>query len=125
MSDELELRVTDFNGTPVLVLQGEIDLATAPRLREELLVLDVSGHSHVIIDLDGVSFLDSTALGVLVNGLRRFRTAGGDLSLVCSQTWLLKLFDVTGLTNLINIHDDRATAVSAMASSPQEPSPNP
>ena len=119
MSDELEVRVTNLGGTPVVVLEGEIDIATAPQLREELLVLDASGHNRVIVDLDKVTFFDSTALGVLVSGLHRFRTGGGDLSLVCSQSRLLNVFEITGLTDLIEIHDDQTSAMNAVASSPR------
>ena len=89
---DLVLRHLDHGGVPVLSLAGEVDLATVPRLRDALVQ---AGHDHpgqrVVVDLDGVAFLDSTGLGVLVGGLRRIGAAGGDLLLVCSTPRLLDL----------------------------------
>jgi anti-sigma B factor antagonist len=96
----------------ILAVKGEVDVYTAPRLRERLVELATDGHLRVIVDLDGVDFLDSTGLGVLVGGLKRLRSNGGDLELVCTQGRILKVFSITGLTKVFAIHDsiDGATA---------------
>ena len=57
-----------------------------------------------MVDLDGVEFLDSTGLGVLVGALKRVRTNNGELALVCSESRILKVFEITGLTKVFPMH---------------------
>jgi len=97
----------------VLAVKGEVDVYTAPRLREKLVELVSHGSQHLVIDLEGVDFLDSTGLGVLVGGLKRLRSHDGDLSLVCSQHRILKVFEITGLTKVFSIYDSVEAAVTS------------
>ena len=90
---------------------GEIDVYTAPKLRETIVTLVDEGHFDLVVDLERVEFLDSTGLGVLVGGLKRVRTHDGSLSLVCTQERLLKIFRITGLTKVFEIHPDVASAI--------------
>jgi anti-sigma B factor antagonist len=96
----------------VLTVRGEVDVYSAPRLREKLVELVSEGHRHIVADLEQVDFLDSTGLGVLVGGLKRLRSHEGDLTLVCSQPRILKVFEITGLTNVFRISEsvEEATA---------------
>ena len=96
----------------VLAVKGEVDVYTAPRLREKLVELVSQDKLQVIVDLEGVDFLDSTGLGVLVGGLKRLRSHDGDLGLVCSQPRVLKVFEITGLTKVFEIHDSLDAAVA-------------
>ncbi|MGH9076620.1 MAG: STAS domain-containing protein [Acidimicrobiales bacterium] len=96
----------------VLAVRGEVDVYTAPRLREKLVELVSQGELHVVVDLEGVDFLDSTGLGVLVGGLKRLRSHEGDLTLVCTQQRILKVFEITGLTKVFGIHDSVDAAVA-------------
>lgn len=110
---ELGLDVDDARPPYTVVrVQGEVDVYTAPRLRETLLELVNEGKRQIVIDLGGVEFLDSTGLGVLVGGLKRVRSHEGDLRLVCTQNRILKVFEITGLTTVFSIFDsvDAATA---------------
>jgi anti-sigma B factor antagonist len=113
MSMELGLEV-DESRSPhtVLSVKGEVDVYTAPRLRERLVELVSQGHRRVVVDLERVEFLDSTGLGVLVGGLKRLRSNDGDMGLVCTQSRILKVFEITGLTKVFSIYDsvDAATA---------------
>src|SRR5579863_3567001 len=110
---ELGLAV-DETRTPftVLAVSGEVDVYTAPRLREKLVELVSQGHRQIVVDLEGVDFLDSTGLGVLVGGLKRLRSHDGELSIVCSQSRILKVFEITGLTSVFRMAAtvDEATA---------------
>jgi anti-sigma B factor antagonist len=96
----------------VVEVGGEIDVYTAPRLREKLVELVNAGHYHLVVDMEGVDFLDSTGLGVLVGGLKRVRGHDGSLRIVCTQERLLKIFRITGLTKVFPIHDSIDEAVT-------------
>ena len=113
---DLRFEMSEHGGVPVLGVFGEVDVSTAPRLRQELVEM-AAGSDRAVVDLDSVDFLDSTGLGVLVSGLKRFRTQGGDLMLVCTQRRILKVFEITGLTAVFGIHDSPAAAAAAVASS--------
>ncbi len=112
---DLRLEVTEQSGVTVVGVQGEVDVSTAPRLRQQLVETSSSGQDRVVVDLTQVDFLDSTGLGVLVSGLKRFRTLGGDLYLVCVSSRILKVFEITGLTAVFSLHDTVAAAVAAAA----------
>ena len=109
---ELGLVVHEQGGWTVLAVTGELDMATAPAVRERLHGLLAAGHDRLIVDLGEVGFLDSTALGVLVGLLKRVRTQGGDLRLVCNQPRVLKVFEITRLDQAFTIHDSVDAAVA-------------
>ncbi len=97
----------------IVAVGGEIDVYTAPKLREQLIDLVSNGNYHIIVDMEGVEFLDSTGLGVLVGGLKRVRAHDGSLRLVCTQERILKIFRITGLTKVFPIHTSVDEAVAA------------
>ena len=92
------------DGIEVIDVQGEIDMYTAPRLRELLIDLVSKGSYQLVVNLEKVGFLDSTGLGVLVGGLKRVRAHDGSLDLVCTQQRILKIFRITGLTKVFGIN---------------------
>jgi anti-sigma B factor antagonist len=97
----------------VLQVAGEIDVYTAPLLREHVIHLVDDGARHLIVDLRGVTFLDSTALGVLVGSLKRLRSHGGSLRVVINADRILRIFRITGLANVFALHPSLQEAVSA------------
>lgn len=107
----LRISVENSDGQPVVHVAGEIDVYTAPRLREELLRLVTDG--TLIVDLSEVSFLDSTALGVLVGAMKRQRERGGTLSIVTEGPRMRRLFDITGLTRVFTLYETLEAALSA------------
>lgn len=109
---EVDLDTTGRNGYVVVAIWGEVDVYTAPQLRERLVELIDQGYHRIVVDLSRVEFLDSTGLGVLVGGLKRSRGHdGGDLALVCTQPRIMKVFEVTGLTKVFSIGDSIEAAV--------------
>jgi anti-sigma B factor antagonist len=110
---ELGIDVRTVNSHAVVDVKGEIDVYTAPKLREQLIELVSDGSYHIVVDLEKVDFLDSTGLGVLVGGLKRVRSHDGSLQLVCTQEKILKIFRITGLTKVFPIHSSVADAISA------------
>lgn len=109
---ELSMSTRTVAGHRVLEVGGEIDVYTAPQLRERLVTLVEDGARHVIVDLSRVEFLDSTGLGVLVGALKRLRGVNGDLALVCAQERLLKIFRITGLDRVFTIRESVEVAMS-------------
>ncbi len=104
MDQTFEISEDDGGTVPVVSVVGEIDVATAPQLRDRLQARVASGSATVAVYLLVVTFLDSTALGVLVGALKRCREAGGDLRLVISEPRILKVFEITGLTEVFTIY---------------------
>jgi len=90
---------------PLVTVRGEIDVATAPQLRECLHNVIAQGEGSIVLDLLGVTFLDSTALGVLVGALKRCRESGGELYVVVADPRIVKIFEITGLTSVFTIVD--------------------
>jgi anti-sigma B factor antagonist len=101
------------DGIEVIDVQGDIDMYTAPRLRELLIGLVSKGSYQLVVNLDKVGFLDSTGLGVLVGGLRRVRVYDGSLDLACTQQRILKIFRITGLTEVFGIYETVDQAIAA------------
>ncbi|NJP89006.1 STAS domain-containing protein [Nonomuraea sp. FMUSA5-5] len=97
----------------VLKVAGEVDVFTAPKLREQIIDLAAKGTVHVIADLSAVQFLDSTGLGVLVGGLKRLRTQDGTLSLVMTTDRISRIFKITGLTAVFASHSSVQDAITA------------
>jgi anti-sigma B factor antagonist len=110
---DLSLSTRAEGGRTVVEVAGEIDVYTAPKLREQLADLVDAGRNDIVVDMRGVEFLDSTGLGVLVGGLKRIRQNDGSMQLVCTQERILKIFRITGLTKVFPIHESVAAAVAA------------
>ena len=98
--------------TYVISLAGEVDLYTAPEFKQQLLEVIGEGASDVIVDFSGTTFIDSTTLGVLVGGVKRLRSNDGQLSLVCSDRNITKIFEITGLDRVFTIYPTRDEAVA-------------
>jgi len=97
------LDVTETDGAAVVQVAGDLDIATAPQLRHEL--LDLIGRSVriVTVDLAQIDFIDSTGLAVLISGLKRLREGGGDLTLRSPSRTALRLLEITGLSKVFAI----------------------
>ena len=103
----------------VIALSGEVDLYTAPEFKQQLLEVIGQGGKQVIVDFSDTTFIDSTTLGVLVGGVKRLRTNDGQLSLVCSDRNITKIFEITGLDRVFTIYPTREEAVAKLSSSGQ------
>jgi anti-sigma B factor antagonist len=98
---DLVVQADERDGWTVVRARGDLDLTTAPRLREAVVGVVVAGQAHVVLDLEGVDFIDSTGLGVLVGLLKRTRGQGGDLRLVSRRSSLRKVLELTGLDHAL------------------------
>lgn len=110
---DLSLQTRQSGEVTVLAVTGEIDVYTAPKLRDRVAQLVSEGHHHLLVDMEGVDFLDSTGLGVLVGGLKKVRSQDGSMEIVCTQDRLLKIFRITGLAKVFTIHDSADAALTS------------
>ena len=107
---ELGIRTDQDGAACTVTLDGEVDVYTAPQLKERLVQLIDDGCVNVVVDLRGVGFIDSSGLGVLVSALRRARERDGAVRIVCTKDSVLKIFRITGLDKVFPIFSDVAEA---------------
>ena len=100
----MHVRISETQAT--VAVAGDLDVATAPILREQLLALVAEGAQRLIVDLRRVTFIESVALGVIIGARRRLGSADKGLCVVVdpSQTTIRKVFSVTGLDDVFPIH---------------------
>jgi anti-sigma B factor antagonist len=108
-------------GAYIISLSGEVDLYTAPDFKQQLLEVIGQGGKDVVIDFSNTTFIDSTTLGVLVGGVKRLRPNGGQLSLVCADRNITKIFEITGLDKVFAIYDSRDEAVAQIGQNDRAP----
>ena len=96
----------------VITVRGEIHVSTAPQFSERLNEAIAAGRTSVVIDMDGVEFIDSTGLSVLLNALRRVTRQQGALALAVSNPTVLRLFEITRLDSTFDIAPTRQDAIA-------------
>jgi anti-sigma B factor antagonist len=101
-------------GVPVIKLEGEVDVYTAPQLKQQMITLLEAGTKQIVVDLTNVEYFDSTALGVLIGGLKRMRERDGNLSLVCPNARIRRVFEITGLDKIFDIYNSVDEAESGI-----------
>jgi anti-sigma B factor antagonist len=112
MADELSVTVHHEDGSAVVTVSGEVDLSSVSQLRDRLYELVDSGEP-VIVDLEQVTFIDSTGLGALVGAYRRAAAHGGSLHAVCVHPQARRLLWLTGVDRRVPLS---ATLDEALAS---------
>ena len=117
----LTIRVRHQPQYVLVVLAGEIDIATVSRLRERLWALAASGRP-LVADLDQVSFIDASGLGALAGAARLAAEHGASLHVVCARPQIRRLFRLTGLDRSIPPARTLAEAFPMLAASPEEAS---
>jgi anti-sigma B factor antagonist len=108
-SGGFDIQCLQDDGVAFVVLSGELDLAAAPDLRDVLLEQIGSG-SRTVVDLEGVSFLDSSGLSVLVTALRRARDNESEFALCCPSTFATRALELAGLDGVFQVFPSRGAA---------------
>jgi anti-sigma B factor antagonist len=103
------------DGFGIVVLSGEVDIYTAPQFKQCMLELLDAGVEKLVIDLSAVTFIDSTALGVLIGGVRRVHSVGGAMALVVTNRAVERVLSITGLDRVFSLHATRAAALESLA----------
>ncbi len=102
------------DGRGLIELSGEVDLYTAPRFKDDLIALIDDGAVDIVIDLSRVTFIDSTALGVIIGGVKRLHDRDGRLALVAASRPVVRILNITGLDRVLTIFDTREAAFAAL-----------
>jgi anti-sigma B factor antagonist len=102
-------------GTSVIAVSGELDAHTAPTLKGRLAHLIEGGTHRLIIDLEGLEFLDSTGLGALLSALKRARAHDGSVDIICTQIRILRIFKITSLDRVFDIYDSASDVFAAQS----------
>jgi anti-sigma B factor antagonist len=100
------VEVRHAEGRSVVALTGELDLATAPELRERLGLLSEKGENQVTLDLTDLDFVDSTGLSVFVMAFNRTQAGGGSMIIRNPSLPVMRIFEITGLTSIFTIAND-------------------
>lgn len=96
-------------------LTGEIDVYTSPKIKEGITELIEKGVYNLIISLEGVRYIDSTGLGVLIGALKKVREHNGTIGIVCNNPQIKKIFSITGLVKIFGIYRDEQEALKSLA----------
>lgn len=112
MEERFEVSQESGSGYALVSVVGEVDVATAPELRDRLREAVADGSPTVAVDLTEVTFIDSTALGVLIETKKLCDGEGRTMRIAVSEPRILKVFEITGLTGLFDIRPTRDQAVA-------------
>ena len=109
----MDIQVTQTGGVTLVVPQGDLDMGTADHVKRMLTELIAKGQSKLVMDLTGVSYVDSSGLGALVAAMKQARAVGGNLKLCGLQDDVRSIFEMARLIKVMAVHSDRQEAVSS------------
>jgi anti-sigma B factor antagonist len=116
ISDETTLEDAALGGVGIFVAGGEIDYAASPELKEHIAGHVKAGTKHLVVDLSPATFIDSTAIGVLMGAVGSLReSCGGSVAVVSGHENVIRIFEIAGLQNAIALYRSRDEALSALA----------
>ncbi len=110
---EIDVRMTQ-DQIPIISLKGEIDLHTCASFRDALRDLIDRKHYNIVINLAEVPYLDSAALGVLVDAVRRVREHNGSISLVATTPFVRRAFEITRLVKIFQLYNNEEEALASI-----------
>lgn len=115
----LDIDVWHDSGRPIVRLAGDIDVYTVGRLRSELLDLSQRGRHLITVDMSGVTFCDSSGLGVMVGAYKRARNGGGLVVLVDVPEFIMRMLKITGLSKIFPVVGNVETALGLLTEQEQ------
>lgn len=109
----MEINKREKNGIVILDINGEIDLYNAPDIKDNIKVLIDEGKRQIIINLEKVSYIDSSGIGVLISSLSNLKKVGGALKIINVYASVKKVFELTKLTSFFDIFDGEDEAIAS------------
>jgi len=117
---EPSFELAHYGDWSVMRVAGEIDMATAPKLRQHIVNVTNDRPKGLVLDLNNVDFIDSTGLGVMVGAAKRMRMASGGFRIVCSQAHLVELFQLTRLDEVFDLYEELDDALVGIEAGPDD-----
>lgn len=105
---------TAANGVTVIRPQGRLDMRVAPDIRQGLAELARTGNARMVLDLEAVSFIDSSGLGAIISGLKSAREAGGDLRIARPNQQVRLVLQLTTLDRVLKPHSSVEEAMDGL-----------
>jgi anti-sigma B factor antagonist len=116
IDENVRVYETGESDLAVLVMGGELDYEVSPQLKARIVSAIKDGIRRLVLDLSDVTFIDSTAIGVLAGTVVKLDEAGGgSLAVVCANEKVVQIFEITGLDSVIAVHSSRDEAFSALS----------
>jgi anti-sigma B factor antagonist len=115
---QLAVKLTSRDGVDVLLVEGELDIATAPRLLTVLNKAVQDALHSLVVDLSKVAFMDSTGLALLINAHRRLTRRSKGFAVVCPAGPLRRVFEITDMVETLRVCPDRESATAAAVPAP-------
>jgi anti-anti-sigma factor len=109
----LTVQTEQHGDVVVLSIAGELDMATAPQLQDQITDLLDSGQNRLVLDLSDVSFCDSTGLSVFVRAKNSCDEIGGEVRLAAPQRGVRRILEVSGLIEVLHTYPTVGEAVAA------------
>ncbi len=106
---------TQSDAIDIVELSGRLVMADAPEARQQLKTIIEAGHGKLILDLAGVSFMDSSGLSVLISAYKAVRAKGGDMVLLSLTPTVQSLIELTRLQQVFEIFTEKAAAIARLS----------
>jgi anti-sigma B factor antagonist len=100
---ELNINIVEEKSKSVVRLSGEIDVYTAPQLKEKLLPLTKTNGNDIIVDMEFITYMDSTGLGVFISGLKSSKENNSHLKIINLSDRVYRVFNITGLHEIMDL----------------------
>lgn len=97
----------------ILTLNGRLDAYSSNELERSISTLIDNGSVRIVVNFDGVDYISSSGLRVMLASLKRLKKAEGDLKLACLKPYVKEVFDIAGFTQLFNIYEQEEEAVNS------------
>lgn len=107
----VELKVENIGEVTVARIEGKLDTQTSTEAQEILRSLIDEGAKKVLIDFEGVAYISSAGLRVLLATAKQLKSAGGDLRISSLNDVAKEVFEISGFIDILKVFDDRAAAI--------------
>ena len=111
---DINIETSDLGGIKLVTVHGDIDVYSSPKVKDALYEIIDKEAYRIVINLEDIRYIDSTGLGVLIGALKKVKGSEGNITIVCSNPQIKKVFTITGLVKIFGIYPNNDEAVNAL-----------